>query len=155
MPEEEADEDAWVVKGSEQPPAAMSTGMSIVGSAVAAAAGGAGTSRGESLAGALASRDRRGGAVVGDEDEEDEDVGPQLPVDASTGGNVKYDSKAYVLGSPSLLLVVIVDTTLMNKMLTFSLCYAVGMHICDQVKEQLWRRSPLRDNVSPDEEKSV
>lgn len=85
------DDSAWVVKGDPAP--APAQGMSILGSASAtttttATEPGA-TSRGVALAGAL--------ARVG-EDEEDEEVGPQLPVEMTTGGSsaVKYDSKAYV-----------------------------------------------------------
>lgn len=76
------DDSAWVVKG-DSAPAAQS--MSILGSAPTEDSV---SSRGVALAGALARAD-------GD-DEEDEEVGPQLPVDSNAGGSttVKYDSKA-------------------------------------------------------------
>ncbi|KAJ9092046.1 hypothetical protein QFC20_007477 [Naganishia adeliensis] len=77
------DDSAWVVKG-DSAPAAQS--MSILGSAPTEDSV---SSRGVALAGALARAD-------GD-DEEDEEVGPQLPVGSNVGGSttVKYDSKAY------------------------------------------------------------
>ncbi|KAJ9110670.1 hypothetical protein QFC19_001499 [Naganishia cerealis] len=90
----ENDDDAWVVKGAEPAPAA---GMSIAGTAAAAlASASAGTSRGESLTGALARRDVRDSVVsMEDDGEEGEDVGPQLPEhELAAGSNVKYDSKA-------------------------------------------------------------
>jgi hypothetical protein len=79
------DEDAWVVKDSEPASAAAASQMSIIGSAPEGA-----TSRGVALADAL-------GQV--DEDDEEEDVGPQLPIEQRPGGSqaIKYDSKAYVL----------------------------------------------------------
>jgi hypothetical protein len=75
---------AWVVKGESAP---VVQGMSILGSAATPTTEPV-SSHGVALAGALA-------RVDGD-DEEDEEVGPQLPIDSNAGGSttVKYDSKA-------------------------------------------------------------
>lgn len=86
IPADDLDDDsAWVVKGESAPPV---QGMSILGSAAATPTMEPVSSHGVALAGALARAD-------GD-DEEDEEVGPQLPIDSNAGGSttVKYDSKA-------------------------------------------------------------